>query len=77
MIYQLVVNYLSAIINNPQFSFNSFLVSLYILFCVIIARVTYTQSQIEPRCYLQLLQIWNELVDFLLQINWSIFVCLD
>ncbi|KAK8802514.1 hypothetical protein WA171_006193 [Blastocystis sp. BT1] len=61
MIYELVVNYLSVIIANQQFNFDSFLASL----------VTYTQAQVEPRCYLQLLQIWNELAEFLLQMNWN------
>ena len=28
MVYQLVTNYLSAIVNTPQFNFNAFLVSL-------------------------------------------------
>lgn len=71
MVYELTVNYITAMLAQPDFDLVQYLAALLHSPYPLIRRVRFTQVQTAPRCYLQLMRVWSAVLDCVLQRGWS------
>ncbi|KAM7455173.1 hypothetical protein BLSTO_04069 [Blastocystis sp. subtype 1] len=71
LVYELTVNYITAMLAQPDFDLVQYLAALLHSLPPLTHRVRFTQVQTAPRCYLQLMRVWSAVLDCVLQRGWS------
>lgn len=71
LVYELTVNYITAMLAQPDFDLAQYLSALFLISLALTHRVHFTQVQTAPRCYLQLMCVWSAVLDCVLQRAWS------